>query len=313
MKTNLLLNARSPGVRATLLLTAGLAGLAPARATWVEISSLSFSYCQSFDGLPNSGGSFTWYNDNTGYTPSLLGWLAESGGGAGAAFNNGSTALVGPVGSTPGLYSYGSGTATDRSLGVQPGAAPGNFAYGVLFHNNTASTINSLSLSYTGEQWYRAASGTAQTLQMSYAVSTSPYSFFNSASGIVATLSPTVSSGTAVENGSGPNANWISAPGGNFTSPVTGELAGVLNGNLAGNQSNVSTVLTGVNLGSGDYIFIRFLDPIPVGGAQGLAIDNFCLNSVSTSVPEAGSWRAAGALALFAAVGAWRARVQWSA
>ena len=69
------------------------------------------------------------------------------------------------------LYSYGTGTATDRALGSlgSGNAAIGNLFWGVRLQNNTGATITSLDISYIGEQWRNSAAA-AQTIAFSYLV-----------------------------------------------------------------------------------------------------------------------------------------------
>ena len=69
------------------------------------------------------------------------------------------------------MYSFGTGTDTDRALGsIGTGnAAIGDLFWGVSFQNNTGSTITSLDVTYTGEQWRNSAAG-GQTLTFSYLV-----------------------------------------------------------------------------------------------------------------------------------------------
>src|SRR2546428_8920706 len=123
----------------------------------VSIPSLGTPITQNFDTLPASG-SATFTNDVT-----LPGWYsARTGTGTTIVANDGSS----NVGN---LYSYGTGTNTDRALGTvgSGGATAGNFFYGIRLTNNTGSTITSLDVSYVGEQWRNSAAA-AQTVAFSY-------------------------------------------------------------------------------------------------------------------------------------------------
>ena len=137
------------------------AGLSPVAAAplQVSLSGLDVPYTQNFDTLPASG-SATWTNNST-----IPGWYhARTGTGTTIVANDGSS-------NAGNLYSYGTGTATDRALGsVGSGnAAVGNLFWGVRLQNNTGATITSLDVQYVGEQWRNSAAA-AQTVAFSYLV-----------------------------------------------------------------------------------------------------------------------------------------------
>src|SRR5438876_10420471 len=141
-----------------VLVVAMLAFAAPAMAQ-VSLTTLGNAYTQNFDTLPASG-SATWTNDST-----IPGWFhARTGTGTTIVANDGSS-------NAGNLYSYGTGTATDRALGSvgSGGATAGSFFWGVRLQNNTGSTINSLDVSYIGEKWRNSAVG-AQTVSSPYLI-----------------------------------------------------------------------------------------------------------------------------------------------
>jgi uncharacterized protein len=112
----------------------------------VSLTTLGTPSTQNFDTLPASG-SATWTNNST-----LPGWFhARTGTGTTIVANDGSS-------NAGNLYSYGTGTATDRALGSlgTGNAAIGNLFWGVRLQNNTGARITSLDVSYTGEQWATA-------------------------------------------------------------------------------------------------------------------------------------------------------------
>ena len=210
----------------------------------VNITSLGTPFTQNFDTLPASG-SATWTNDST-----IPGWYhARTGTGTTIVANNGSS-------NAGNLYSYGTGTATDRALGsVGSGnAAVGNLFWGVRLENQTGSTITSLQISYTGEQWRNSAAA-AQTVTFSYVVGND-----------LGSLSDFQASGTAV-------------PALDFTSPITGGAAGALDGNLAANRVSLSFSITGLSIANGNQIFIRWSDPDHTGADHGLSIDDFSVTA----------------------------------
>ncbi len=270
------MNLRNP-----ILLT--LAGssflLTPAWATYMNISDCP--YCQTFDSLAASG-TATWRNDMTGFT----GWFIQStgaisGGGAGLTYTAGTGSS-----STTGIYSFGtSGSSTDRSLGAVAGTT--SVAFGNLLHNDSGSTVTSLSISYTGEQW-RSASTSAQSLQFSYAIASGLAGKFYDADGVGAKgyLSPGVVSGSDAA-GDNKGLTWVTVSAGNFTSPnLTG--SGAVFASTA-----INFTLTGLNIPASSSIMLRWLDVS--GNTDGLALDNVC---VSVPVPEPSTYAAGAAVAL---------------
>ncbi|MDT7604117.1 MAG: uncharacterized protein QOF61_2114, partial [Acidobacteriota bacterium] len=208
----------------------------------ISVTTLGTPITQNFDTLPASG-SATWTNDST-----IPGWYtARTGTGTTIVANDGSS-------NAGNLYSYGTGTATDRALGSlgSGGAAAGNFFWGIRLTNNTGSTITSLNISYVGEQWRNSAAA-AQTISFSYLVG-----------------SPTVTGSLAEFQSAG-----VAVTALDFTSPVTGGTAGALNGNLAANRTAISSTITGLNIPNGTDVMLRWSDPDHTGSDHGLAIDDF--------------------------------------
>src|SRR5689334_24726434 len=109
----------------------------------VSLTSLGTAYTQNFDTLSNTAGSTT--NNLT-----LTGWvMTEAGGGA---RDNEQYAVDTGSSTTGDTYSYGVAGSTERALG---GLQSGTLIplVGVFFDNNTGSTIASLTIAYTGEEW----------------------------------------------------------------------------------------------------------------------------------------------------------------
>ncbi len=281
-------------LRNWLALTAGLAAVTPAWATYRSVTDCPF--CETFDNLATSG-TATWQNDMSGET----GWFIQStgsigGNGSGLTYkaDSGST-------STVGIYSYGTGTATDRSVGaITGGTGATSVAFGLLLNNNTGSTVHSVGITYNGEQW-RSASTSAQSLQFSYAVATGTSGNFYDVDGTGAKgyLSPGVASGldTAGDN---KGLTWVTASAGNFTSPnLTGS------GAITGTTTGIAFTLNGLNIPSGSSIMLRWVDPS--GNTDGLAIDDVCL---SIPVPETSTYMAGAAVMLMVGGTALRRRMQ---
>ena len=123
----------------------------------ISITTLPTTITQDFNTLISSG-SATWTNNST-----LTGWYhARTGTGTTIVANDGSN-------NAGNFYSYGTGTNIERALGSvgSGGASAGNFFWGLLLTNNTGSTITTLDVSYTGEQWRNSAAA-AHTVSFSY-------------------------------------------------------------------------------------------------------------------------------------------------
>jgi predicted extracellular nuclease len=238
---------------ALVIALASLLQIAPVMAAGpVSLTTLGTPYTQNFDALPTSG-SATWTNNST-----IPGWFhARTGTG---------TTIVADAGTSNAgnLYSYGTGTATDRALGSigSGNAAAGNFFWGVRLANDTGATITSLDISYTGEQWRNSAAA-AQTIAFSYLVG-----------------SPTVTGSLAEFQSAG-----VAVLALNFTSPVTGGTAGALDGNAAANRTAISATITGLSIPNGTEIMLRWSDPDHSGSDHGLSIDDFSVTATSTPTP----------------------------
>ncbi len=218
--------------------------LASPASAQVSLSTIDTPYTQTFDTLPASG-SATWTNNST-----ILGWYhARTGTGTTIVANDGAS-------NAGNLYSYGTGTTTDRALGSlgSGNAAVGNLFWGVRLQNNTGATITSLDIAYVGEQWRNGGgTGLAQTVAFSYLVG-----------------SPAVS-GTLAEF----QAAGVAVPALSFTSPVFSTTAATLNGNLAPNRTALSFTISGLNIPNGTEVMLRWSDPDHASNDHGLAIDEF--------------------------------------
>ncbi len=219
----------------------------------VTLNTLDVASTQSFDNLPSSA-SATWVNNTT-----IPGWYhARTGTG---------TTIVADTGSGTGgnLYSYGSAAASDRALGSlgSSNATAGSFFWGVRLRNDTGTTITSLDVSYTGEQWRNSATA-AQVVAFSYLVG-----------------SPTVTGTLAEFQGAG-----VAVTNLDFTSPVTGGTVGALNGNAAANQQARAATITGLNIPNGTEFMLRWSDPDHGGADHGLSIDDVSITP--RGVPLAG-------------------------
>ena len=306
----------------------------PVSATWIDLVGTTASVTD-FSQLATASTSNTrWVNDygavnrntpTTGTTSyatgasQAVGWFANQAtsatptGGTGTIVGASSTVTTANslpfavnAGAAPSagynLFSSLGGTvaATDEALGFSPTDTSGNLAVGVAYRNGTVSVVNTLLVSYRGEQWRNSGAG-AQSIEVSYAVFSSSTSITPSLN-LDATVAPggNTSLNAAVQ--------WQAAPASStFTSPRTGGSAAALDGNAVANSALLSFNLSNLNLQPGGYVLLRFRDVNNAGVTDHiLAIDN-----VSVAIPEPSTWAAivvAGAIA----GGTWR-RARYSA
>ncbi|RZJ87053.1 MAG: hypothetical protein EOO60_12645, partial [Hymenobacter sp.] len=216
----------------------------------ISNSTVPLTYSQDFNGLPASNGTF---NDNS----TIPGVYAQRSAG-------GNTITANMGNSTAGdLYSFGTGTATERALGSVGSSGTGGFAYGIQFVNNTTSPIKSITLTYTGEQWRNGGDGAAQVIDFSYQVSAS----------VITVLAPRSTALTSPTTTAPTPSGYTAVPALNFTSPVVTATPGALDGNAAANRTTLTAIIT-VNIPVGSYLMLRWGDPDHSGADDGLAIDD---------------------------------------
>jgi len=299
-----------------------------ASATWIDLSTTAS--VSDFSQLAGTTTANTrWVNDygsvdintpaagTTSYATGagqLTGWFATQAnsavpsGGAGPSIVGASSTVTTAnslpfavnAGAAPAtgynlLGTQGGATPADESLGMMANDTTGNIAVGVVYRNPSATAvINTLLVSYRGEQWRNSGAG-AQSIEVSYAVFTSATSITTGVS-----LDPNTAPNSATSLNS--SVLWRSAGGAStFTSPITGGVAGALDGNLAANSRQLSFNLSNLSLQPGGYVLLRFRDLNEVGVADHiLSIDN-----VSVAIPEPSTWAAIVAVGAIAG-GAWR-------
>src|SRR5690606_7288267 len=187
--------------------TVALGLLASGALAQVSLNGANPTYSQDFNTLITSGTAA----DNTLPT----GWeFIEAGTGA----NN--TYAAGDGSSNAGnMYSFGTGTNTDRALGALLSGSVKSI-FGVKFINNTGNTISQADVTFYGEQWRLgvASASEADKLLFKYAVN--------------ATSLDTT------------NGTWISVPALTFTGPITSGTAGALDGNASANRALVTGTIT---------------------------------------------------------------------
>ncbi len=191
---------------------------------------------QNFDALSNVAGSTT----NNLLLP---GWyMTEAGGGA---RDNEQYAVDTGASTTGDTYSYGAAASTERAFGA---LRSGTLIplYGAAFSNDTGSTISSLAVAYTGEEWRNGTAGRTDQINFEYSLDATD-----------------LSTGT-----------WTGVSALNFVTPDTA-TAGAKNGNAAAERTALSSTITGLNIASGACVWFRWTDTDASGADDGLAVDDF--------------------------------------
>ena len=215
----------------------------------VSLTSLNTAYTQNFDGLANSGTTYS-----TTLNGTLAGWyIVETGS------NSNTTYTVSTGSATAGdTYSFGAASSTERALGS---IASGNLLsrYGAQFKNDTGNLIDQLDISYVGEEWrFDPNRGTTIKDQITFEYSTDATS---------------LTTGT-----------WIPVSALTYeTTNLTG-TAGLRNGNDAAYRTAISNTITGLNINAGQTFWIRFVDVNVSGTDDGLAIDDFSLTPKNSTL-----------------------------
>jgi DNA/RNA endonuclease G (NUC1)/fibronectin type 3 domain-containing protein len=210
----------------------------------ISLTTLGTPVTQNFDTLVNTAGSTTNTTLPTGW------YITETGGGA----RDNEQYAVDTGGSTTGdIYSYGAAASTDRALGA---LRSGTLIplWGAKFTNNTGTTITTLNVSYTGEEWRLGTA--ARTDQINFEISTN---------------ATDLSTGT-----------YTGVTALNFVTPDTA-TTGAKNGNAAADRTVLSTTITGLSIPNGASFFIRWTDVDATGADDGLAVDDFSLTPTGAS------------------------------
>jgi hypothetical protein len=204
----------------------------------ISLTTPTGPYNQDFNTLVASGS-----------TPSSTlptGWLITETGTGAAADNmyipgNGS----GTGGNT---YSFGTGTNTDRALGILQSntVLP---TMGVFFTNNTNASIATITVTYTGEQWRLGTRGRYDFLEFQYS-----------------TNATSLSTGT-----------WTDVNELDFQTPDTTISVGARDGNASGFRQTITFTITGLSIPNGSTFYFRWSDFPASGADDGLAIDDFSI------------------------------------
>jgi uncharacterized protein len=241
-------------VMATLLATGWLsAGPLPARATGtgsVSLTTLDAAYSETFDTLLNDTAIVT-------HTTLPSGWyLTELGGGA---RDNEAYAAGTGSSNTGDTYSFGAAAATERAFGgLQSGTLIPTI--GAQFTNDTGTTITTLDVAYTGEQWRVGTDPSvrpgADQLDFQYSLDATD-----------------LSTGT-----------WTDGNSLDFVGPATGAI-GARDGNAAANRTARAATISGLSIVTGATFWIRWTDLNVANADDGLAVDDFSITPSVADVP----------------------------
>lgn len=219
-------------------------GVAPTCAS-ITISNLT--YTQDFNALAATGTSST--------VPTGFGFSET---GTSARVNTEYTANTGSD-NTADTYSYGASNSTERAFGsIRSGTLTP--IIGACFVNNTGGTINSIKITYDGEQWRLGALSREDKLDFQYSLNA-----------------------TSLTTGT-----WIDVNTLDFVAPVTTGTVGALDGNATANRNaDINSTISSLSIANGATFYIRFIDIDASGADDGLAIDNFSLMVSSLTAASA--------------------------
>lgn len=210
----------------------------------VPITTLGTPVTENFDSLLRTGGT---------HSEVPAGWsLLETGDNADQKYG-----VSTGGGNTADSYSFGANNGTDRAFGS---VASGNLetAIGARFVNNAAAPITSLAIQYTGE-WWHAGDSASDSIVFEYSLNAT-----------------NLSTGT-----------WVAVTELDFSHlDVSCQTAGncgpnnaARDGNAAAFRKQKTANIGGLSIAAGASFWIRWRDVNGVGADQGLAIDDFSLNT----------------------------------
>lgn len=211
-----------------------------------NVSLTGGTYTQNFDTLSNTAGSTT-------NTTLPTGWqLNETGGGA---RDNEQYAVDTGASTTGDTYSYGAAGSTERAFGsLRSGTLIP--VIGACFTNNTGTTLSSLDIAYTGEEWRLGTAARTDNLNFQYSLDA-----------------------TSITTGT-----WTDVAALNFVTPTTA-TTGAKDGNAAGNRTAISTTIGSLAIANGASFCIRWIDADASGADDGLAIDDFSVTTAGSATP----------------------------
>lgn len=240
-------------------------GNSPALA--LDDISVTFNAASAEPSIATIGTSYT-QNFNTTCYPDFLcnrdagwanncsfpGWYATLPT-SGYLINNGSCT------SAAALQNFGSVGSNDRTLGILSSGS-GTATTAVSIQNTTGGLVNSIDISYTGEQWI-AGTDEPQTLGVEYKVVSDALNHISDASG------------------------WTAIPDLDFDSPSYGAASSTAtDGNNAAFRTSLSALNICANLNNNDRIWIRFTKT-GTSNSHGLGLDDFSVTFNQTAPANA--------------------------
>ncbi|MGN6519240.1 MAG: endonuclease [Dokdonella sp.] len=191
------------------------------------------------------------------------------------AGSNANTTYAADNGSTAGgnTYSYGTGSAGERALGMLRSGSLQPLI-GAELGNDSGLVVDHIDVNYAGEQWRLGATGRSDRLDFQYSLDA-----------------------TSINDGA---ATWVDVDALDFASPTTAGSLGPLDGNIAANRIAIAGTIAGLTLAPGAHLWVRWIDLDIAGAEDGLAIDDvqFAIAgdppvdlapTVASTVPAAGA------------------------
>ncbi len=176
------------------------------------------------------------------------GWaFRETGGATGTVY----TATDGSANSGD-TYSVGATGSSERAFGALASNTVTRVDLGGRYVNQTGSTISALTVQYRGELWRLGAANRNDRLDFQYSLDA-----------------------TALDNGT-----WVDVDALDLLTPNPTAAAGVaLNGNDPANQSALTHTISGLAIGVGQTVFLRWVDGNITGADDLLAIDDVIVST----------------------------------
>ena len=206
----------------------------------VNLTNTATVYSQNFNTL------------NVRNTSSVLplGWtVLETGANANTLITaNAGTSTTGDT------YSYGTGTNTERALGML-GSGTLSSQFGVSFRNSTGQTLTSITVRYTGEVWRTGAANRQDKIDVQYS-----------------TNATSLATGT-----------WIDVNELDFLPPVI-RTTGAKNGNQTANRRVVQFTVNGLSIPANTVFFFKWKEFDATGAEDGLAIDDLTISFGASTV-----------------------------
>ncbi|WP_294321453.1 T9SS type A sorting domain-containing protein [uncultured Chryseobacterium sp.] len=202
----------------------------------ISLTSMGTAYTQNFDGM----GSTTTYP---------TGWNGIRASGTGTVGQSLALVVNDGTSNTGAVFNVGTSGSTDRALGTLASGATVP-AFGAQFTNNTGSTITSLVISFTEEQWRTGSNAIVETV---------PFAYSTNATGL--------DSGT-----------WTPITNLDLVEILTSDNTNsAVDGNLAANRAAKLFTITGLSIANGTSFFIRWSDNNETGSDGMYAVDDFSL------------------------------------